>query len=86
MNADVFPSTCVEEQPIQSLIGTFEAFHASIGESMFTKNSTSSLLHHKKIFFYKYVHVVPSIKKGIGSLDFFPIPPLNSIEWLYVPE
>ena len=41
---DVFPSTFVEDQPIRILIGIFEAFHASVRESMFSNIATSTLL------------------------------------------
>ena len=43
-------------------------------------NSSQYLLDHK-IFFYKFMYIVPTSVNSYGSLELLPSPSLNSLEW-----
>lgn len=78
--ADIFPSNLVEEQPLCSLTGTFEAMHASIGEVVLSSRTPLDL-SQCRIFFFSHSYVIPSRDGGFGKLEFIPCPPLSSLEW-----
>jgi hypothetical protein len=78
--ADIFPSTCVEDQPIRSLTGTFQAMHASVGEAIFACE-TASELAQSSIFFFTHTYVVPKKAGFFGKLEEIPTPPLFGNEW-----
>ncbi|MCO5610053.1 hypothetical protein L7F22_064288 [Adiantum nelumboides] len=76
----VFPSTLVEEQPIQSLSGTFMAVHAHIGEVMFANVPMKDLVE-RRIFFYSYNYIVPKTTEAYGKLEPIDPPSLQSPAW-----
>jgi hypothetical protein len=78
--ADIFPSTLIEEQPLQSLSGTFQALHADIGAQIFIGMSHSQLLQNR-IFFYSHSYRIPKNSEGYGKLEVVETPSLSSLEW-----
>ncbi|KAI5070311.1 hypothetical protein GOP47_0014654 [Adiantum capillus-veneris] len=59
----IFSSNLVEDQPIKSLTGTFNALHADI-DVMMLPNSPPLILQQCKIFFYSHTYVVLALKDG----------------------
>ena len=79
MYADVFPSTCVEWQPLECFTGTFEACHVDLGRLMYV-GETSFKLANRGVFFFAATYVVPQ-RGRFGALEpIFPLV-LNSPEW-----
>ncbi|KAH7300935.1 hypothetical protein KP509_23G004300 [Ceratopteris richardii] len=78
--SDVFPSTLVEEQPLHSLTGTFQALHADVGALVFP-NISPAQLYHDRFFFYTHRYVVPSTMNGFGRLERIEVHSLLSLEW-----
>ena len=76
----IFPSNCVEEQPLQSLTGVYNALHTSIGEVMFASQNPAELAQNN-IFFFSHSYLVPKKVGLFGKLEEIPNPPLNSPEW-----
>ncbi|MCO5615157.1 hypothetical protein L7F22_069446 [Adiantum nelumboides] len=76
----VFPSTLVEEQPIQSLSGTFMAVHAHNSEVMFANVPMKDLVE-RRIFFYSYNCIVPKTTEAYGKLEPIDPPSLQSPAW-----
>ena len=76
---DIFPSDCLEWEPLESFTGTFEGIHADFGELLYSGYSGSELAT-RQIFFFNANYVLPK-RDGYGKLVPIPAPALASIEW-----
>lgn len=76
---DVFPSNCIEWQPLECLTGVFEAMHSDIGKLVHS-GFTGSQLVGQGIYFYNATYIVPK-KNGWGNLHPIPFPSFDSPEW-----
>ena len=61
--ADVFPSNFVEWEPVETLTGTFQAYHVELGHMIYSRCSATELLSWD-ILFYRHTYVVPKIANG----------------------
>ena len=79
LNADIFPSTCIEWQPLECFTGTFEAIHAEIGKLLYP-TETGSDLTNRGVFFFSSTYIVPQ-RVGSGALEPIPLPGMTSPDW-----
>lgn len=78
--SDIFPSTCVEWQPVESLSGTFQAIHQEFSEVLYPKQPPS-FFNKSGLFIYFAKYIVPSRAGLYGQLEDIPIPLINSLDW-----
>lgn len=67
MCTDIYPSNLEDWQPIESIVGIFDAFHAFIGEHLYKVRSARSLAE-RGVFFYDKFYTAPQSATGYGSL------------------
>ena len=77
---DVFPSTAIEWQPVESLTGTFQAIHKGLADIMYP-GQPPSFYSANGLFVYFAEYKVPSREGGYGGLKDLPVPCLNSLDW-----
>ena len=75
----IFPSSSFKWQPVESLIGTFQAIHKEIFGVMHT-DQTSTFHGGKQLFVYKDVHKVLSREGAYGELQNLHVSCLNSLD------
>lgn len=77
--ADIFPSNFYEWEAIETLSGTFEAFHTDYSKVLYADCSANELAA-KEVFFYDATYEVP---RGTGCGNLIPIatPTVDSLEW-----
>jgi hypothetical protein len=80
LRTDIYPSTLEDWQPIDSIVGIFDAYHASIGEHLYKVRSGRSLAE-RGVFFYDKLYMAPQSVAAFGTLKPLPLPPLESPEW-----
>ena len=77
---DIYPSNTEDWQPVECIMGIFDAFHASVGELMY-RTSAKRALAERGVFFYDYFYNAPCSIHGFGTLRPLPLPPQDSPEW-----
>lgn len=78
--ADVFPSNFVEWEHVETLTGTFQAYHVDIRHMIYSRCSATKLLP-RDILFYGHTYMVPKTANGWGKLEKAPAPSLTSPGW-----
>ena len=63
------------------MVGTFDAFHAFIGEKIYNDRAGKSLAK-RGILFYESFYTTPRTPTGYGTLQPYHMPSLSSPEWL----
>ena len=74
--ADLFPSNCIEWEPIESLTGLLEVWHSEVGEEMYKSRSIKG----KNVFFYNSMYLVSKLSV-YGTLRPISLPRFLSGEW-----
>lgn len=76
----MFPSTCIEWQPVESFSGTFQAIHRDLSDILYP-DASMAFFHMNGLYVYYANYIVPSRVGAYGEIEHLPIPCLTSLNW-----